>query len=389
MILLIITVITLAYVVLLLWLRLGLATLSADSSSPYAPKITVVVAARNEENNIPNLLAALRKQDYPQRDVEIIVVDDSSTDGTYALLRREAATMPNLHPVRLSEVPDGWSPKKWALTTAIERSKGEVIVATDADCEPAPGWIGSLVAVMSDPSVGFVFGPAPLVSHRKTRWGEALLLDSCALDALAAGGTGVGLALTCTGRNLAFRRTAFDDIGGYHGIQGFVSGDDDLLLHQFAATGRWGIRFALSSDTVVPSPPPATLGAFVRQRLRFASKGRAYFGMATGPYFTAVLTLIYLANLAAVVSSSVFIFSLQLTWILPVAAKLAAEALLVLPYLKKIGLRVRISTFVVTGLLHPFYVAILGALGNFVKVSWKDRQFGGGVVPQEASKRPG
>ena len=389
MILLTIAAVTLAYAIFLLWLRLGLAIVSAAGSSPYAPKISIVVAARNEAKNIANLLAALRNQDYPQRDVEIIVVDDGSTDGTYEILSREAASMPQLHPVRLGEVPNGWAPKKWALTTAIERSKGEIILATDADCEPVPGWVGSLVAALSEPAVGFVFGPAPLVSSRKTLWHEALLLDSCAIDALAAGGTGIGLALTCTGRNLAFRRTAFDDIGGYQGIEGFVSGDDDLLLHKFAATGRWGIRFALSGDTVVPSPPPATLGTFIRQRLRFASKGRSYFGMATGPYFKALLTLIYLANLGAVVSSTVFVFSLQLTWLLPIGVKLAAEALLVLPYLQKIGLRVRTFTFIVTGLLHPFYVVIMGAWGNFVKVSWKDRQFGGAVVPREASKRPG
>ncbi|MCH7567778.1 MAG: glycosyltransferase family 2 protein [Nitrospirae bacterium] len=66
--------------IFLLWLRLGLAIVSAAGSSPYAPKISIVVAARNEAKNIANLLAALRNQDYPQRDVEIIVVDDGSTE---------------------------------------------------------------------------------------------------------------------------------------------------------------------------------------------------------------------------------------------------------------------------------------------------------------------
>lgn len=375
-----VTAVLIVYAVFILWMRRGLQKLEPGSSQTVQPDVSVIIAAKDEALNIPRLLAALREQSYPRDRLEVIVVDDGSSDDTHLILSLQARKMNNLKSVRIDSTPTGWGPKKWALTKAIGQARGEIILATDADCLPGSRWVETLVRYFTDPSIGMVFGPSPLVVERRNLWWEALFLDSCAVDALAAAGAGCGLALTCTGRNLAYRRAAFEEVGGFQGVKHFVSGDDDLLMQKMAATGRWKINFAHVTDALVPSPPPATLGAFVRQRLRFASKGRYYFVLDTGPWFKLILPFIYLANLAALTSLLVFPATLNPVWIVPLAVKLGAEGLLVYSYLHRINQRVRVGTFILTGLIHPVYVVLFGALGNMRNVVWKGRRYEGSRV---------
>lgn len=366
-----------SYLGFLLWIRRGLGREYHLPEGDRLPSATVIVAARNEEDNLPHLLAALKDQSIPGDRFEIIVVDDGSTDKTAEILTQWARDLPNLHLIHLDETPADWAPKKWALAVAIKRATGEVILATDADCRPGTQWVQTILQYFVDDETGMVYGPAPLVGSRHNAWAKALFLDSCAVDALAAAGTGLGMALTCTGRNLAYRRRVFDEVGGYEDVAHFISGDDDLLMQKIAATGHWKIRFALNPAAVVSSPQPAGFKAFVRQRLRFASKGLAYYGIPTSLGLKLVLPFIYVASLAAAGSILSFLYTGNVAWMLPLALKLAGEAGLVYTYLHRVGRRVGPGIFLLTGLVHPFYVVLFGVLGNFLKISWKDREYSG------------
>lgn len=375
-----VTIVTLVYAGFLLWIRRGLGRECHLPAGDRLPSATVIVAARNEEDNLPHLLAALKDQSFPADRFEIIVVDDGSTDKTAEILTRWARDLPNLHLIHLDETPADWAPKKWALAAAIKQATGEVILATDADCRPGTQWVQTILQYFVDDETGMVYGPAPLVGSRHNAWTKALFLDSCAVDALAAAGTGHGMALTCTGRNLAYRRRVFDEVGGYEDVAHFISGDDDLLMQKIAATGHWKIRFALNPAAVVSSPQPAGFKAFVRQRLRFASKGLAYYGIPTSFGLKLVLPFIYVASLAAAGSILSLLYTGNVVWMLPLALKLAGEAGLVYTYLDRVGRRVGLGTFLLTGIVHPFYVVIFGALGNFLKISWKGREYDGAEV---------
>jgi len=122
------------------------------------------------------------------------------------------------------------------------------------------------------------------------------------------------------------------------------------------------------------------LPAFLRQRLRHASKGFAYYTFPTRPLFKALLPLLYLANVASVVSLAALGLTLQWIWLAPWAAKVTAEALLVYTYLAKIPGKVRPGTFILTGLIFAFYVTVIGLLANFYRVGWKDRRYTGTQV---------
>ncbi|UCH62816.1 MAG: glycosyltransferase [Fidelibacterota bacterium] len=368
------------YLLFLLWMRLGLDRVKQWGSNPTIPTVSVVIAARNEEENISELLDSLRQQVYPSDRLEIIVIDDGSTDGTGDVLTSYAEQMPNLRYYRLDKIPSGWSPKKWALTHGIGCSTGEVILTTDADCRPGPAWIETVVRPFADPSVGMVTAPAPLVADGKSMWWEALFLDSCAWDAFGAAGTGQGLALTCSGRNLAYRKRLFEELEGFQGVEHFVSGDDELLMQKMVIAGGWRLAFALSTKAIVPSPPPPTFIAFVRQRMRFASKGRHYFRLKTKSRFKFVVALIYLANLAGLVSLVAGLITLRTVWLAPLVLKIASEGILVPPYLRKIQRPVRPITFIITGLFYPLYVVFFGTLGSFSTLAWKGRRYEGSQV---------
>ncbi len=200
-------------------------------------------------------------------------------------------------------------------------------------------------------------------------------MDSCAQDALVAAGTGQGLALTCSGRNLAYRKRLFEELDGFQGVEHFVSGDDELLMQKMVAAGGWRLAFALCAKAIVPSQPPPTFSAFVRQRMRFASKGRHYFRLKTKPRFKFVVALMYLANLAGMVCLVAALITLRIVWLIPLVLKIASEGILVLAYLRKIQRPVRLVTFILTGLFYPLYIVFFGTLGSFSTIAWKGRRY--------------
>ncbi|MCH7938700.1 MAG: glycosyltransferase, partial [Candidatus Marinimicrobia bacterium] len=110
--------IALLYALFILWLWRGVLRLEPLVPSTSRPFVSVIVAARNEAQNLPGLLDSLRIQSYPADRLELIVVDDGSTDDTYSILSQHTTRMTNLVPLQVTEVPAGWSPRKWALTPA-------------------------------------------------------------------------------------------------------------------------------------------------------------------------------------------------------------------------------------------------------------------------------
>ncbi len=357
-------------------MRVGLGKEILPTGKP-SFSASIIVAARNEAEDVPHLLEALQEQTYPKEQLEIIIADDGSTDATWEILNSYAGGMSNLRPIQIERVPPGWTPKKWALNTAIGHSTGEIILATDADCVPGPRWVETILRPFADPSVGLVCGPAPLEAMASSRWNEILLLESCAMDALGAAGSGRGLALICLGRNLACRKSVFEEVKGYEGLQHIVSGDDDLLMHKIACTGKWKIKFLPDRGALVSSPPPPDMKSFIQQRIRFGSAGRHYFTQKTPLWFRAIVLFMFAANLGGTGSLAALFSTQDPAWLGLLGLKIAAEGLLVFPYLRRIQKRIRISTFLVAAIFYPLYVTFFGIVGSFYPIIWKGRKYEG------------
>lgn len=243
----------------------------APQPSQAWPKVTVLVAARNEAARIGPLLDSLMQQDYPGW-WEAIIVDDFSSDATAEVVA--AAGDVRIHCHRREEA-DGFSlNKKGALTSGIRRAQGEVIVATDADCWMGPAWISSMVGFFEQ-GVDFVSGPVLLQGPRNWQF-EMQGLEYMSLNAIGAAAIQLGAPNMCTGINMAYRKAAFDAVGGYAGNDHIASGDDEFLLHKIQAYNPAGIRFCLQSAALVCTKPELTVTGLLRQRIRWVSKQQVY-----------------------------------------------------------------------------------------------------------------
>jgi glycosyltransferase involved in cell wall biosynthesis len=125
--------------------RIRFLTQIAPASAP-APRVSVIVAARDEERGIEPALASLLRQDYAA--LEVVVVDDRSSDRTGEILRRMSAGEPRLHVVTVESLPDGWLGKNHALQLGAGRATGEILLFTDADIVMEPSTVARAVGYL-------------------------------------------------------------------------------------------------------------------------------------------------------------------------------------------------------------------------------------------------
>ncbi|MBC8311946.1 MAG: glycosyltransferase [Candidatus Marinimicrobia bacterium] len=363
--------ISLAYGGFILWLTdgiRGLSTTQADDATLQA--VTIIISARNEEHNLPNLLPALVQQTYPQHLLKLIIINDRSTDSTAEILANFEKEIDNLTIVTISETPNGWAPKKWALNTAINSVTTEIILQTDADCIPHKEWVKTMMQPFSNPEIGFVSGPAPLTNNT-TLIDSLYELDSLAQDAFSAGGFSKGMVFSCAGRNMGFSKQAFDDVSGYENVSHFISGDDDLLLHKITGHPSYRAHFVLSEKAVVDSPPPSTLSQFVHQRLRFASKGFSYYDIKTSMSLKVVLPFLYVANVVALLSLFNFVETTHFFWMCPWLIKSIVDGVITYTFYHAIDKKWSLGTTALLSLIHPLYIVTFGILGPFSTFEWK------------------
>ncbi|HIL56330.1 MAG TPA: glycosyltransferase, partial [Rhodothermales bacterium] len=298
----------------------------------HLPAVAVLVAARDEAHGIGRCLDALLAQDYPADRLTILVADDHSTDRTAEIVRRyEAQTrrlalagavdepepMPETPEVRYVRVPDPTSPlrgKALAIHTAAEHTDAPLLLITDADCAPAPGWARGLVAGMGDGD-GLVGGLT--LMQTETTFGEAQSLDWAFLLGVASALTESGFPATAMGNNLAIRREAYEAVGGYPGV-GFSVTEDHALFSAIATRTPWRLRFPLRPETLVWTLPARSLGHAYRQRRRWARGG-----LNAGPVLWAAYVLAHLAHLIPLLALAVA----PLAGLGALAVKMGADAL--------------------------------------------------------------
>ncbi|MCE2439666.1 MAG: glycosyltransferase [Candidatus Latescibacteria bacterium] len=350
----------LVYVVVAGAIHRGLSRLSAGASAD-TPDVTVVIPARNEAHRIDGCLSAIAEQTYPPERTRVIVVDDHSTDDTARLAIAWADRIPGLRVVQATDGPHA-CPKKNALDTGIRAGAGEIILTTDADCIPSSGWIASMVRAF-EPDVGMVAGYAPLIPKRGALSG-LLALQGLVVSTLAAGSIGLGLPLTCSGRNLAYRKSAFHDAGGFDPIGHIRGGDDVLLMRRLAALKSWRIRF--NPEARVDSHPH-TDGLFRRQ-VRYQSKA-VHYGYSV--LLAAACIYIFHVVLAAAPFLAWQHPEFRFPFGLIAAAKILADWLLLSGAARRFKERKNLRLFPLLELISVPYVVVICAAGVLTRSRWK------------------
>ena len=239
----------------------------------FLPFVSVVIPARNEAAYIRQCLLSVLQQDYPSEKFELILVDDHSTDETLQIAQSLQAAYPKLKTLNLSE-QDRNAYKKAALSLGIETAKGEIILQTDGDCQAKTNWLRSMLAQFEDDTV-LVSGPVHLTYE--DHWLPKLQsLEYIGLVCLGAGSLAAGSPNMANGANLAYRKAAFEAVGGFKGVDGVASGDDEFLLHKLHQAYPGRLRFAKCPAAIIRTPAQPDWSSLRRQRLRWVSKARAY-----------------------------------------------------------------------------------------------------------------
>ncbi len=362
---------TILYLMFGVWIIIGLRRLRTKAKNSHQPSVSVIIAARNEEKNIGACLNALLQQNYPQNNIEIIVVDDHSEDQTAAICRAFDPSRVKLY--ALGDV-SGVSPKKAALHYGIQRSHGEIILVSDADCRASLTWVSTVVNYF-DKNTAAVASWL-YVEENRTLLSKLESLDSLSLSFVGAAGFGWGRPILANGANFAYRREVYDELNGFDGLAHFVSGDDDLLLQKIHAAQKWTCAFAPDWGGAVVTDANPSLRRFFEQRFRWASKSSIYPAWVVG-----FEVFVYFYLLSFLVTVPLFLFNgLSITYLVPFLLKFGFDFVLMRCASPHVHKNVHPLHLFLTEWLQIFYVMIVGIGGLRGNYTWKGRHYTRGRV---------
>jgi len=344
-----------------------------------AQTLSIILAARNEADLIARTLEYLLAQDYPPNRFDIIVVDDRSEDDTAAIVESFSRRDPRIKLIRQTDIQSGVSPKKQALEAGIAASSAEIVATTDADCTHRPDWLSTLVARFT-PETDMVAGQARFELPSNTPlWQRLQALDFQSQNVAAAGLIAAGSPFNCIGASLAFRRAAFDAVGGWSGIKHLISGDDEQLMAKLHRAGR-KIVAATGAGSVVLTRPPASIKELWHQRIRWGSKGLHYrFAQKfflTGVFvFLLELTLMPLALFALILSGGDLVGHGFRIWAGAAAAKLLIDLGTLHRGQQLFNDKVNVAEFLLAEIVHPAAIVAFALGGTLGKFEWKGRKY--------------
>lgn len=254
------------------YLRLGGKVTSQTDSDVQLPAVSVIVCAHNEYDNLQDYLSILLEQDYPC--YEVIVVDDSSEDGSDLLLERWSRQYGNLYHTFVPRGARVLSNKKLALTIGIKAAHHDYLLLTDADCRPeSKFWIREMMQGFANQQTEVVLGFSPYFEK------SDLLNHLIGYDTLFNGLQYMGMARAGkpymgVGRNLAYKRETFFSVGGFKGLLGNRAGDDDLFVNRIANAANTVV--VNNPNSIVWSVPKTTWREWFHQKRRHLSVSPQY-----------------------------------------------------------------------------------------------------------------
>jgi len=225
--------------------------------------ITIISACRNEEKNLPFLLADIVSQDYPPELYEVIIIDDNSSDSTRAIVSGFRG-ISNLRIIRNEKTG-----KKEALKTGVALAKGGLIITADADSRMKRKWLKTIVSFYEKKKPDMIICPVLLRSGRGffNRFQE---LEFLSLQGITAGFATAGDPILCNGANLSFTKETFQKHSQNLHPE-LVSGDDIFLLHSIKKESGSNILWLESEDVTVTTAASPTLRTLLKQRARWIS----------------------------------------------------------------------------------------------------------------------
>ncbi|MDZ4746921.1 MAG: glycosyltransferase [Saprospiraceae bacterium] len=322
--------------------------------------VTVVIIAHNEEKSITTCLEGILSQQFPAELMEVIVIDDHSTDGTVSLIKNMEDA--RLHLFLLKEYPDFIHPpafKKSGITLGVEKASFDTIVVTDADCIHQPNWLKVILYGFIQSNAVFQTGPVILMPGA-TMMQKMQEVEQLILMLITGAGMTSKLHDLANGANMVFRKLSFQQVNGFVGNEQYASGDDLFLIEKMRNVFPDKISFIKSMDAVVYTKAKKTWASLMQQRLRWAGKNKGLkdktihrIWLFVGA-FHVVLVLTLLGSIANILSPWSFISLFVIKWF--------ADFLLVSTAATFFQRTAILKYFVALQFLYSYYILRLGLM---------------------------
>ena len=326
------------------------------------PFVSIIVPARNEVNTITRCLNCLMKQDYPGDRFEIIPVNDASKDGTLEVIVAAAGSDSRIRPIHILPEERAQKGKINAIDQGIQKSRGEIIITTDADVWMGSHWIKSMVHAFSD-RTGLIMG-ITLEEFSGDSIHAFQALDGAGIRVIAAALAEMNNPITCQGSNLAFRREAYFEVRESVLTLGITFGNREWLMQEIDIATDWEIHPLLVPESLVYTTSTDTWSALINQRSRWASTGKNYTKFSVRVY----LYMIYFTLFGFILG--LFLLTpnvIGLQWVI----KLCVDLSVALAVVRVLQQQKLLFAFPLVFILQPLMVIITAFMGTFGLYRWK------------------
>ncbi len=333
---------------------------------------SVIVAFRNEVENLPRLLASLVQLKYPINMFEIVLVNDDSSDNFMSIIEVFQQNNSMVEIKIINSEGKSSSPKKEAISKGIYAAKYDYIVTTDADCVVPENWLKGFNQLIEQQKVDFIAG-AVIFNNKSSFLHQFQQLNLASLIGSTIGSFGLKQPIMCNGANLCYSKAIFKQLNGFKGNEAIASGDDVFLLEKMQEHFPDKISYLKSADLMVETNSESTWNSFLNQQLRWASKTTAYKNKWT----KSVGALVFLTNVSLL---GLFFMSLlepkyQTVLIVFFIVKSLSDGLLLVKTMTYFNRKISASNYMITLLAHPFFIVGIAFLSLFKGYRWKNRRF--------------
>ena len=355
------------YATMIIYAIFGWKKLKSEEEKQPWLGVSILVAARNEAENIEAVIRDVFNQNYNTELFELIVIDDNSEDETLAiaeLLKNDFSSLRVLS-------NGNESGKKSALQKGITEARFETIATVDADCRVPSEWLITMTSHWIENQTKMLLGPV-IFQANSTVLQQAQAMEMLAIMGLTGGFVFQGKPIMANGANLFFDKASFQEIGGYKYADN-PSGDDVFTMLKFSQKWQGSVQFVKHYESATLTKPEATFSSFWQQRKRWLSKRGGYSSSLVKG--TAVIT--YLANFAAFVSLVAIIVAFGSVWTSKLMWILFIKTILDLVLTRTVSRDLQphcgIANILMTEIFVAVYVTFLGIFGNTRNYVWKGR----------------
>ena len=354
----------------------SLEDVSTDAPDP-APRVSVIIPARNEARNIERCARSVLGTRYPS--VEVLVVNDHSTDATGEIARTIAAEDSRLVVIDAPDLPDGWFGKQWACATGARAARGELLLFTDADTRHSPDLLPRAVNALRAREAALL----SIAGHQEmhTFWERIVQPQMFALLSIRYGGTEhVSNAkraedVIANGQFVLVRRAAYDAVGGHAVVRDRVA-EDLALAQQFFRSGqRVVLMLALQQFSTRMYASLREVIDGWRKNIYAGGRHAALGGRVGRSIYPALLLAIPIIGLAppvALVLASLGVLSAA--WLVWSGTVVAVSLLFWAAIYRFMGVSIAYALLYPLGLATLLYIAV-GAVFRGQHVEWKDRAY--------------